>query len=138
MLEEIPLLKIQYNISSLSHKITKALFDYGFGLPILFFIFPVVYGISKVKNSNSDFVKFILGVPGVILGKKSLIGPNKNNLVPGLFLGKEGLTGLWFTESIDGDDDLEIEKLNIFYARNQNVWLDFEILGKTFSKMLFN
>ena len=47
-----------------------------------------------------------------------------------LYIGKPGLTGLWFTESIDLKDKEEIKKLNIFYARNQNIWLDFEILGK--------
>jgi lipopolysaccharide/colanic/teichoic acid biosynthesis glycosyltransferase len=29
-----------------------------------------------------------------------------------------------------------MEKLDIFYAKNQNVWLDLEIIGKTLSIML--
>jgi hypothetical protein len=137
MLDEIPLFKVQYNISSFSHKITKAIFDFGFGLPILFFIFPFVYISSKISVNRGDFVKFVLDIPSVCTGRKSLVGPNKKNLIPGLFLGKEGLTGLWYTEVFDKSDDKENEKLNIYYARNQNVWLDIEILGKTFSKMFY-
>ena len=27
------------------------------------------------------------------------------------------------------------DKLDIYYAKNQNIWLDLEILGKTLNKM---
>jgi len=42
------------------------------------------------------------------------------------------LTGLWYIENSEGVDK---NKLDIFYAKNQNIWLDLEILGKTLNKM---
>jgi lipopolysaccharide/colanic/teichoic acid biosynthesis glycosyltransferase len=53
-------------------------------------------------------------------------------------LGRTGLTGLWFTEGLNENDKEELEKLDIFYAKNQSIWLDLDILGKTFSKMLLS
>ncbi|MCZ7610589.1 MAG: hypothetical protein M5U17_10535 [Ignavibacterium sp.] len=29
----------------------------------------------------------------------------------------------------------DIEKLNFYYAKNQNIWLDIEILAKSLNKM---
>jgi len=53
-------------------------------------------------------------------------------------VGKTGLTGFWFIENFLENDTEEIKKLDIFYAKNQNVWLDLEIIGKTLSKMFFS
>jgi lipopolysaccharide/colanic/teichoic acid biosynthesis glycosyltransferase len=49
-----------------------------------------------------------------------------------MYLGKQGLTGLWYLEDSEEQDS---DKLNIYYAKNQNIWLDIEILGKTLIKM---
>jgi undecaprenyl-phosphate galactose phosphotransferase len=65
----------------------------------------------------------------------SFVGPEKESYFEGLFLGKKGLTGLWNIENIDKNDEEEKRKLDIFYAKNQNVWLDIEILSRTFSNM---
>ena len=135
VLEDIPLLKVNYNISSQLHKITKSIFDFVLGISILFFIFPFLYLLFKITGKKTEFNSFILEVPKVVLGKKSFVGPINNSMYSGLFLGKPGLTGLWFTELLDKTDFKEIDKLNLFYAKNQNIWLDLEILGKTFSKI---
>jgi lipopolysaccharide/colanic/teichoic acid biosynthesis glycosyltransferase len=47
-------------------------------------------------------------------------------------LGKSGLTGLWY---IDEGTFTDSEKLDFYYVKNQNIWLDLEILGKTLNKM---
>ncbi len=133
MLNDIPLVKVHYNISSISNKIAKFIFDVSLSLLILFFIFPFVYLFSSRKNYKSDFQKFVLNVPKVLFLKKSIVGPIKQSS-DGLFLGKPGLTGLWYTELYDIKDLKEEEKLNIYYAKNQNAWLDLEIIGKTISK----
>jgi lipopolysaccharide/colanic/teichoic acid biosynthesis glycosyltransferase len=70
--------------------------------------------------------------------KASLVGPKFQHNYLGLYLGRTGLTGLWFTEGLNEDDKEELEKLDIFYAKNQSIWLDLDILGKTFSKMLLS
>jgi len=132
ILEDIPLIQINYNISNPLLKFIKSAFDYLLALFVLFFIYPLIYFISKVSNKKTDFRKFILGVPRILSGKASFIGPQIVVNNANLYLGKRGLTGLWYTEDADAAD---YEKLDIFYAKNQNIWLDLEILGKTLNKM---
>ncbi|MFH0733580.1 MAG: glycosyltransferase [bacterium] len=135
VLEDIPLLKVNYNISSSLHKITKSLFDFILGISILFSIFPFLYLLFKITGKKTLFNSFVLEVPKVVSGKKSFVGPNNKSFYAGLYLGKPALTGLWFTELFDQSDSKEVDKLNLFYAKNQNIWLDLEILGKTFTKI---
>ncbi|NOX17191.1 MAG: glycosyltransferase [Chlorobi bacterium] len=136
VLDDIPFLKLEYNISKPSHKLIKILFDYSLSLLFLILYLPAFLW-SAVSSKNSEFIIFILSIPSVLSGKKSIVGQFQIESVNELYVGKPGLTGLWFTESVDLKDGDEIKKLNIFYARNQNIWLDFEILGKAFSKMIF-
>lgn len=137
MLDDIPLVKVEYNISSAFHKTTKYSLDKVLGIAILLFVYPFIYFTVKLKAATGDFAEFILQVPRVISGEKSFVGPAKNSFYGDLYVGKPGLTGLWYIENIDGGDAGEIKKLDVFYAKNQNVWLDLEILGRTFSKMFF-
>jgi hypothetical protein len=138
MLNDIPLLKVQYNISSVFHRITKQIFDFGFSLIlILLLVYPLIYLIHKFTSKKSDFFQFILGVPEVLKGGKSFVGPFTSSFYGDLFVGKTGLTGLWFIENVDLDDEVEMKNLDLFYAKNQNIWFDLEILGRTFSKMFF-
>jgi hypothetical protein len=138
MLDDIPLLEVNYNISALVHRFAKRVLDLSLSAAILLFIYPFIYLASKVSGNKGSFVKFILRTPKVFGGKLSFVGPSKNSYYEDLFIGKIGLTGYWFTEIYDKSDEEEEAKLNIYYARNQNVWLDLEILGKTFSKMFIN
>lgn len=138
MLDDIPLLKVQYNISSFIHKKTKRIFDFVFSLIlILLLVHPFIYLFQKFTSKKSDLIQFILGVPKVLIGKKSFVGPRNATHIGELFIGKTGLTGFWFVENINENDTDEMNKLDLFYAKNQNIWLDFEILGRTFSKIFF-
>ncbi|MEI7811061.1 MAG: glycosyltransferase [Ignavibacteria bacterium] len=136
MLDDISLLEIEYNISILKNRIIKAMLDYAITIPALILIYPFIYSCLKFGGKENDFTKLISGLPNVFLRKNSLVGPMKHSTDPKLYLGKEGLTGLWFTDLFDHKDENDIIKLDIFYAKNQNTWLDLEILGKTFSKMI--
>ncbi|MGE5401627.1 MAG: glycosyltransferase [Ignavibacteriales bacterium] len=135
MLDDIPLLEVFYNISSLTSRITKMIFDMSISVPVLILIYPFIYSFHKISKRNSDFQKFILAIPEVVRRKRSLVGPLRQKDDLGLYLGKRGLTGLWYTEGYDSGDREETVKMDLFYAKNQNIWLDLEILGKTFSKM---
>ncbi|MDQ7815422.1 MAG: glycosyltransferase [Melioribacteraceae bacterium] len=138
MLDDIPLLKVQYNISSLFHRITKQIFDFGFSLIlILLLVYPLIYLIHKFTSKKSGFFQFILGIPGVLKREKSFVGPLTASYYGELFVGKTGLTGLWFVENVDINDNAEMKNLDLFYAKNQSIWFDLEILGRTFSKMFF-
>ncbi|MEW5843630.1 MAG: glycosyltransferase [Bacteroidota bacterium] len=138
MLDDIALLKVNYNISSFSRRATKRIFDLTLSTVILFLVYPFIYLFQKITSKNSNFVQFILGVPKVFISRKSFVGPRDSSYRGDLFVGKVGLTGLWFVEDFLETDTEEIKKLDIFYAKNQNIWLDVEILGRTFSKMFFS
>lgn len=137
MLDDITLLKVNYNISSFSRRTTKRFFDFVISTLILFLVYPFIYLFQKITSKNGKFVQFILGVPKVFISKKSFVGPRDSSYRGDLFVGKVGLTGLWFIEDSPETDTEEIKKLDIFYAKNQNIWLDLEIMGRTFSKIFF-
>ncbi len=137
MLDDISLLKVNYNVSTLSSRITKRLFDLIAGVLTLFLVYPFIYLFRKFTSRKGSFTQFVLGVPQVCVGSKSFIGPRTSSYQDGLYVGKVGLTGFWFIENLNQTDTDEMKKMDIFYARNQNFWLDLEIIGKTFSKMFF-
>ncbi len=133
VLDEIPLIEIKYNITNPMMRFFKVLFDYTLALFVLFLVYPFIYLIAKVSTSNSDLRRFILKVPDIFSGKVSFVGPKDAAGSKDLYLGKRGLTGLWYIENVEGKDE---EKLDILYAKNQNIWFDLEILAKSLNKML--
>jgi len=137
MLDDIPLLKVQYNISDLLHRGTKRTLDITLSLFVSLFVYPFIAAAKLFSKKNSAFKNFVLSTPKVMKGAFSFVGPQNNVSYEGLYVGKPGLTGLWFTENIDINDLQENKKLDIYYAKNQNVWLDLEIIGKSFSKMFY-
>lgn len=138
ILDDIPLLKVQYNISSISHRITKQIFDFVLSLIlILLLVYPFIYLFQKFTSKKGDFINFILGIPDVLVGRKSFVGPLNNSELSGLYIGKLGLTGLWYVENLKSFEAEEHKKVDLYYAKNQNVWLDLEIIGRSISKMLF-
>ncbi len=133
VLDEIPLIEIKYNITTPVMKFFKGLFDYTLALFVLFLVYPFIYLTAKVSSRNSDFSDFILKIPSVLSGKMSFVGPKDPSGYKDLYLGKKGLTGLWYIENVEKKDE---EKLDILYAKNQNIWFDLEILAKSLNKML--
>ena len=131
-LDDLSLFDIQYNISNPLHKSIKSIFDYTMAVLVLFFIYPFIYFASLLNKKKSDFKNFILSVPHIFSGKVSFVGPRNQSNTNNLFLGKKGLTGYWYIENSNGGNT---EKLDILYAKNQNIWLDLEILAKTLNKM---
>ncbi|MDD3557065.1 MAG: glycosyltransferase [Melioribacteraceae bacterium] len=136
ILDDISLMKIEYNISAPLHKTTKWIFDKFASLVLLLF-YPLLFLLSNFVRRKNDARNFLKGVLSVLSGKKSFVGINKEDSKNKIYLGKVGLTGLWYIEHIQHSDEDEIRKLNLYYAKNQNVWLDIEIFGKTISKMIF-
>ena len=132
MLDDIPLVEVNYNISSPTVQTVKLIFDYTLALSVLFSFYPFIYFITKLTHKETDFRKFVLTIPSVISGKKSFVGPRNQLKFENEILGKTGLTGLWY---IDEGKFTDTEKLDFYYVKNQNIWLDLEILGKTLNKM---
>ncbi|KAB2908270.1 MAG: glycosyltransferase [Ignavibacteriales bacterium] len=133
LLNEIQLFEVNYNIGLPLHKVIKKTFDFLFALFILIFLFPFLFAGRVISGRKSRFYEFISKFPQVLRGKVSIVGP-KQEAAPGEpWLGKRGLTGFWFT---DIDEDENSSKPDIFYAKNQNIWLDLEIIGRTFNKLM--
>lgn len=136
MLEDLPLLKIQYNISSLLHKTTKRILDLVLSIIlILLLVYPFIYFYKKLTARENEFIRLILNIPKIFNGEMSFVGPKSNSYHGDLYVGKTGITGLWFVESLSVNDKEEMKSLDLFYAKNQNIWLDLEILGRTLSKL---
>jgi len=133
-IENVPLLKIHYNISKPTHKVIKTIFDFVFSIFGMIVLYPIIYLISLFRSKKTEFKNAILQLPKVLTGRMSLVGPQKKLYHSDLFLGKQGITGLWFTEINNQNDAEESERQNLFYAKNQNIWLDLEIIGKTIGK----
>ena len=132
LLDDMPVIELNYNITQPQQRFIKGLFDYSIVLPSLIFLYPFIFFKSKVLNKQSDFTKFVMGFAKVVSGKASLVGPETSDQTEDNFLGKKGLTGYWYIEN--GNPE-ELEKLNFYYAKNQNIWLDIEILAKSLNKM---
>uniref|UniRef100_A0A832G805 Glycosyltransferase n=1 Tax=Ignavibacterium album TaxID=591197 RepID=A0A832G805_9BACT len=134
ILDDIPLFEITFNISDAKMRTIKVLFDYTLALLTLFLVYPFIFFKYRIASQNkTDFAEFILKVPYVLSGKYSFVGPKENSAAQNIFLGKKGLTGFWYYETDDKD---EIEKLDFYYAKNQNIWMDIEIISKSLNKML--
>lgn len=135
LLDDIPLFDLNYNITILSHRIIKKFFDLSISLTVLILVYPFLFLVRIIGKEASPLTNFLLQFHKIIFNGISIIGPkdpmNYENTFSekNIFLGEKGLTGLWFTESSAGK---EVEKLDIYYAKNQNIWLDIDILTKTF------
>lgn len=132
VVDDIPLIDVHYNISGPMLKAVKRIFDFTLGLFVLFFIYPFIYFLSKLSKKKTDFRSFILAIPSVIAGKLSFVGPKEDRKDGNIYMGKKGLTGYWYIDSTVG---VESDKLDFYYAKNQSIWLDLEILGRSINKM---
>ena len=99
----------------------------------LIFLFPFLFALRVITGRKNVIYSFISRLPRVISGEYSIVGPRNEAAAGEPWLGKKGLTGFWFT---DIDEDEDSVKSDIFYAKNQNIWLDLEIIGKTFNKLM--
>ncbi len=139
-LDDIPLVDIDYNINHPVNRFFKRLFDIGSSLVMLITIYPLILIRKKSGKVLSQFGNSIMLLPRVLSGELSMVGPpecssisSDNGASPtSMYCGKFGLAGL---VQLNYRDDLtlkEIEKYNLYYAKNRSLILDAEILLKTF------
>jgi GT2 family glycosyltransferase/lipopolysaccharide/colanic/teichoic acid biosynthesis glycosyltransferase len=139
-LDDLPLVPISYNIEKPFNRAVKRLFDLCLSFLLLLSVYPFVYLKHTLGTSRS---RLILSLPSVVSGKYSLVGPPSESVPPArgktssergshsLFWGKPGLTGLVQLQAGRALTDEEVEQYNLYYARNQSILLDVEILLKT-------
>jgi len=139
-LDDIPLLDIDYNIDRLSNRITKRIFDVVVSVFLLFTLGPLLLlkGIF-VRTGKEKSYRLLHSLSRVLKGEMSLVGPMRESTVSSqnsrtasksLYLGRPGLTGLAQLSPQPEITNGEIEKYNLYYAKNQSLWLDAEILSK--------
>ncbi len=132
-LDDISLIEIEYNINNKLNIFLKRVFDIKVSLILLILIYPFIFLYSKaLKNNLSRHTSKLLLLPKVFIGKYSMVGiplwfEAKNNE----YLGKIGLTGLIQVNQFKGLSGEEMENYCLFYAKNQSLMLDIEILLKT-------
>ncbi len=130
-LDQIPFIEIDYNIANLGNRFIKRVFDIAFSLFFLISIAPFVYFIRIFsKKSVPGLHHVILQLPSVLAGKKSIVGYSalsKKNF----FRGKPGITGLIQIQNENVLTSEEREQYELYYAKNQSLMLDLEIIVKT-------
>ncbi|MFZ1081124.1 MAG: sugar transferase, partial [Candidatus Kryptoniota bacterium] len=130
-LADVPLVDIDYNISKTRNKAVKRLFDIIFATIGLVFL----SAIAPMKK-ESAIRRVFNKLPVVLAGKLSVVGrsefyPQGSDDV----FGKIGVTGVVQLNRGQSLSDEEVEKLYVYYARNQSFWLDLEIIAKSFLQM---
>ena len=135
-LDELPLVQITYNIEKVANRTLKRLFDICLSIVLLISTYPFLY-FRKVSTGNTRS-EFVLRLPKVLAGTYSFVGPPDNSTAnsgpdgqSALFLGKPGLTGLIQLQRNRVLEAQEKEQYNLYYAKNQSLALDVEILLKT-------
>ena len=137
-LDDLPLVQIAYNIERPFNRFTKRIFDIVVSGLLLIMVYPIFRLISAFHRIRR--MGFLHGLPDVFTGKLSLVGPPMNTIHlsnrsgESLFLGKPGLCGLVQLQHKRIMTEDEVDQYNLYYARNQNVLLDFEILIKTWQQ----
>lgn len=132
-INDLSLVEIEYNIKNKMNIFLKRLFDIIVSLLLLVSIYPFIVLYYKIKKGNiSKHTSKLLQLPFVLTGKYSFVGiPIWYESKGKEYLGKRGLTGIIQLNHFDGINDEEMMNYNIFYAKNQNLKMDLEILLKT-------
>lgn len=139
-LNEIPFIDIDYNIGKLRNRITKRTFDIITSIFLLICFSPFVY-FKKLFSSRPDvgISKVIMQLPQVLLGKKSIVGYfSAENIAisRNIFRGKPGITGLIHIQNNGILSAEEKEQFDLYYAKNQTLLLDLEIIVKSLQQWM--
>ncbi|MBK8984286.1 MAG: glycosyltransferase [Ignavibacteria bacterium] len=133
-IDEINLIEIEYNINNKLNIFLKRTFDIVFSIILLITVYPVLIILMKLfKYNPSKHISKLLLLPDVFRGNTSFVGyPVWLETEQKQYIGKKGLTGLVQLNYYKGISEEEIINMNLFYAKNQSLILDMEILLKTF------
>ncbi|HEX2788410.1 MAG TPA: glycosyltransferase [Ignavibacteria bacterium] len=132
-IDGISLIEIEYNINNKINIFLKRIFDIILSFLLLLTVYPFIWIKNKLfKKDLSKQTSKILLLPQVLSGKYSFVGyPVWYDTNGNKYPGKKGLTGLiqlYYYEGMNGE---EMENYNVFYAKNQSLALDTEIILKT-------
>jgi GT2 family glycosyltransferase len=134
-LDTIPLVDIEYNIHRPSNRLVKRLMDIAVSSVLLLSVYPLRRLFGKNGSAHNSG---ILLLPDVLRGRLSLVGlPLGDRAAVGDhdgrtdYLGPEGLTGLLQIHAHEDLDPEERERYKLYYAKNQSLLLDMQIIAKS-------
>lgn len=157
-LTDYPLLEINYAMGRTFNKLIKRIFDLFVSAIFLIFTLPVwsiylsiqsdkkgkvtIWGdkgqrleiIQSKRNPFMGFLNYVILISYIFLGKISLVGAplrQASNKQPKYFY-KPGLMGLVQINHEKITSSEEAEVYDLFYLKNQNFWLDIEIILKSY------
>jgi len=137
-INNLSLIEIEYNINNKMNIFLKRLFDVCLSFILLLTVYPFLKSIKIfAKTDFSKHTAKLFLLPQVITGKLSFVGiPEWFELSGEEYLGKRGLTGLIQLNWFNGITEEEMMNYNIYYAKNQSLLFDIEILLKTLFSFL--
>ncbi len=130
-LADVPFVDIDYSINRKRSRVAKRVFDILFAIAGLVFLSPV-----SLSKKDTAARRVFSKLPKVLSGQLSVVGrseyyPQGTDEV----FGKLGITGVVQLNRGQSLSPEEVEKLYIYYARNQSIGLDLEIIAKSFLQM---
>lgn len=139
-LDEIPFIDIDYNISKLGNRFVKRSFDIVISVFLLISIAPFVYFMRLFSSGpEGGFERAIMQIPSVLAGTMSIVGYYSNGTSldnKNIFRSKPGITGLIHVQNDRTLNKEEVEQYDLYYAKNQSLVLDLEIIIRSLQKWL--
>jgi O-antigen biosynthesis protein len=143
-LDTLPLVDIDYNIHRLRNRVTKRILDLIVSTVVLLTAYPLAWVMRTLHllQPGGRVAAVLDKFPRVFWGDVSLVGrsadaldiPEHGRKTPyllnGTYLGPEGITGLVQLHSSKDLSREEREHYELYYAKNQSLLLDAEILLK--------
>jgi O-antigen biosynthesis protein len=149
-LDTIPLIDIDYNIHRTSNLALKRAYDLLLGGIFTVLLYVPVWLICALRRRTPEggLAATVMRLPSVLSGERSMVGlpddadsPLVRRLAeryPGNRLGPYGLTGLIQINMRDDLEYEEMERYGLYYAKNQSLVLDMEIILKSLFLALRN
>ncbi len=130
-LADVPLADIDYNINRTRNKVLKRVFDMVFSAVSF-----VLFSPTLMSKKDSPIRRVIRKLPNVLRGEMSLVGRSEHYPIGDeSVFGKFGVTGVAQLNRGQSLSNEEVEKLYVYYAKNQSVWLDLEVIAKSFLQL---
>jgi len=133
-IDNLSLIEIEYNINNKLNIFSKRVFDLFVSFILLIVLYPFIFIYSKITDiKESTVLQKLLLLPMVFAGKFSFVGvPIWYDDYDYEFLGKKGLTGMIQLYKSEINKKEDENNYLIYYAKNQSLQFDVEILLKTF------
>jgi lipopolysaccharide/colanic/teichoic acid biosynthesis glycosyltransferase len=134
-LDDIPFVDIEYNIGKFRNRVVKRIVDVVLTLVLLICVAPFVYFLRLFsKRAFPSAASFFSAAPKILSGRQSIVGRERS--LPhaegngATFLGKPGTTGIVQIQPNQHLTRDEKERYELYYAKNQSLLLDIEIMMK--------